>query len=59
MFELIGHSVLKLRRVRIGFLTDESLEARLLAIFIAGGSGADDEEEKVEQRITRITQFVF
>jgi 23S rRNA pseudouridine2605 synthase len=26
MFELIGHSVLKLRRVRIGFLTDESLK---------------------------------
>ena len=26
MFELIGHSVLKLRRVRIGFLTDEGLK---------------------------------
>jgi len=26
MFELIGHSVLKLRRVRIGFLTDEDLK---------------------------------
>ena len=26
MFELIGHSVLKLRRVRIGFLTDEYLK---------------------------------
>lgn len=26
MFELIGHSVLKLRRVRIGFLTDERLK---------------------------------
>jgi 23S rRNA pseudouridine2605 synthase len=26
MFELIGHSVLKLRRVRIGFLTDETLK---------------------------------
>lgn len=26
MFELIGHSVLKLRRVRIGFLTDEKLK---------------------------------
>src|SRR5215212_11940281 len=26
MFELIGHSVLKLRRVRIGFLTDEHLK---------------------------------
>ena len=26
MFELIGHSVLKLRRVRIGFLTDENLK---------------------------------
>src|SRR6185295_8341042 len=25
MFELIGHSVIKLRRVRIGFLTDENL----------------------------------
>jgi pseudouridine synthase len=34
MFELIGHSVLKLRRVRIGFLTDEGLKPayyRLLA----------------------------
>ena len=34
MFELIGHSVLKLRRVRIGFLTDEHLkpgEYRLLS----------------------------
>ena len=34
MFELIGHSVLKLRRVRIGFLTDEHLKPgawRLLA----------------------------
>ena len=34
MFESIGHSVLKLRRVRIGFLTDEHLkpgEWRLLA----------------------------
>ena len=28
MFELIGHSVLKLRRVRIGFLTDEGLKPR-------------------------------
>ncbi|HEX6046106.1 MAG TPA: pseudouridine synthase [Pyrinomonadaceae bacterium] len=27
MFELIGHSVLKLRRVRIGFLTDEHLKS--------------------------------
>ena len=26
MFELIGHSVLKLRRTRIGFLTDENLK---------------------------------
>jgi len=26
MFELIGHSALKLRRVRIGFLTDENLK---------------------------------
>jgi 16S rRNA U516 pseudouridylate synthase RsuA-like enzyme len=26
MFELIGHSVLKLRRVRIGFLTDEGMK---------------------------------
>ena len=26
MFELIGHSVLKLRRVRIGFLTDERMK---------------------------------
>jgi len=26
MFELIGHSVLKLRRVRIGFLTDDNLK---------------------------------
>jgi len=26
MFELIGHSVLKLRRVRIGFLTDENMK---------------------------------
>ena len=26
MFELIGHSVLKLRRVQIGFLTDEGLK---------------------------------
>jgi len=26
MFELIGHSVLKLRRVRIGFLRDENLK---------------------------------
>ncbi len=26
MFELVGHSVLKLRRVRIGFLTDEKLK---------------------------------
>jgi 23S rRNA pseudouridine2605 synthase len=26
MFELIGNSVLKLRRVRIGFLTDENLK---------------------------------
>src|SRR6476661_8087083 len=26
MFELIGHSVIKLRRVRIGFLTDENLK---------------------------------
>ena len=26
MFELIGHSVLKLRRVRIGYLTDEGLK---------------------------------
>ena len=26
MFELIGHSVIKLRRVRIGFLTDEGLK---------------------------------
>jgi 16S rRNA U516 pseudouridylate synthase RsuA-like enzyme len=26
MFELIGHSVLKLRRVQIGFLTDENLK---------------------------------
>jgi 23S rRNA pseudouridine2605 synthase len=26
MFEMIGHSVLKLRRVRIGFLTDEKLK---------------------------------
>ena len=26
MFEMIGHSVLKLRRVRIGFLTDERLK---------------------------------
>src|SRR5829696_234181 len=26
MFELIGHSVLKLRRVRIGFLSDENLK---------------------------------
>ena len=26
MFELIGHSVMKLRRVRIGFLTDEHLK---------------------------------
>jgi pseudouridine synthase len=26
MFELVGHSVLKLRRVRIGFLTDENLK---------------------------------
>ena len=26
MFELIGHSVLKLRRVRIGFLTDQKLK---------------------------------
>ena len=26
MFELIGHSVLKLRRVRIGFLTDDKLK---------------------------------
>jgi 23S rRNA pseudouridine2605 synthase len=34
MFELIGHSVIKLRRVRIGFLTDENLKPgywRLLA----------------------------
>ena len=34
MFELIGHSVLKLRRVRIGFLRDENLKPgywRLLA----------------------------
>ena len=26
MFELVGHSVVKLRRVRIGFLTDEHLK---------------------------------
>jgi 16S rRNA U516 pseudouridylate synthase RsuA-like enzyme len=26
MFELIGHSVLKLRRTRIGFLKDEDLK---------------------------------
>jgi 16S rRNA U516 pseudouridylate synthase RsuA-like enzyme len=26
MFEMIGHSVVKLRRVRIGFLTDETLK---------------------------------
>jgi pseudouridine synthase len=26
MFDLIGHSVVKLRRVRIGFLTDEDLK---------------------------------
>jgi 23S rRNA pseudouridine2605 synthase len=26
MFEMIGHSVLKLRRVRIGFLTDERMK---------------------------------
>ncbi len=26
MFELVGHSVIKLRRVRIGFLTDEGLK---------------------------------
>ena len=26
MFELIGHSVLKLRRVRIGFLADDRLK---------------------------------
>jgi len=26
MFELIGHSVIKLRRIRIGFLTDEDLK---------------------------------
>jgi 23S rRNA pseudouridine2605 synthase len=26
MFELIGHSVLKLRRTRIGFLIDENLK---------------------------------
>lgn len=34
MFDLIGHSVIKLRRVRIGFLTDEKLKPghwRLLA----------------------------
>jgi pseudouridine synthase len=35
MFELIGHSVLKLRRVRIGFLTDDGLKPahwRLLSL---------------------------
>jgi len=39
MFELIGHSVLKLRRVRIGFLTDEGLKPghwRLLSQAEAG-----------------------
>ena len=35
MFELIGHSVLKLRRVRIGFLTDENLKPRYWRLLTA------------------------
>src|SRR5689334_11118857 len=50
MFELIGHSVLKLRRVRIGFLMDETLKPgfwRLLSpseaarLMRAGGKSQD------------------
>src|SRR5215211_5920288 len=36
MFELIGHSVLKLRRVRIGFLTDEKLKPGTWRFLSAG-----------------------
>ncbi len=55
MFELIGHSVLKLRRVRIGFLTDDSLkpkEWRLLspaeaARLMRGGAKSQDKRKRV------------
>ncbi len=36
MFELIGHSVLKLRRVRIGFLHDEDLKPGAWRLLTAG-----------------------
>ena len=41
MFDLIGHSVLKLRRVRIGFLTDDKLKPGLEDAF-TGRNFADN-----------------
>ena len=50
MFDLIGHSVLKLRRARIGFLTDEKLKPGYVAIFVAGEKSTTTDEKEPRKR---------
>ena len=59
MFELIGHSVLKLRRVRIGFLTDENLKPGYWRLLSPGRSRENDEKAKPQtaQIADRFTQI--
>ena len=46
MFELIGHSVLKLRRTRIGFLTDENLKPGYWRLLSPGEVGRITKKKK-------------
>ena len=59
MFDLIGHSVIKLRRVRIGFLTDERLKPghwRLLSESEVGRLMKPPRSKNKYPQITQITQ---
>jgi hypothetical protein len=60
MFELIGHSVLKLRRVRIGFLTDETLKPGFWRYCRPRGCAVDARRREVAgQEKTGVTNMEF
>lgn len=54
MFELIGHSVLKLRRTRIGFLRDENLKPGQWRFLSPGEVRRIMKKKESKPRITRI-----
>src|SRR5215218_2027478 len=51
MFELIGHTVLKLRRTRIGFLKDENLKPGYYRLLSPGEVGRMMKKQKVSRRL--------